>query len=77
MKHLIARTLTSLMLAVVGLTVTAPAQSMAIKVIRVNIPFEFNFGDKTFPWAITLAETMQHFRCCATRGDRPLPGHSP
>jgi hypothetical protein len=59
MKHLIARTLTSLMLVVVGLTVTAPAQSIAIKVIT---QFEFNFGDKTFPAGdYSLAETMQHF----------------
>jgi hypothetical protein len=62
MKHLIARTLTSLMLVAVGLAVTAPAQSVAIKVIKVNIPFEFNFGEKTLPAGnYSLAQTMQHF----------------
>ena len=47
MKHLIARTLTSLTLAVVGLAVTAPAQSA--ETIQASIPFEFSFGDQTFP----------------------------
>ena len=47
MPRFIARTLTLLMLAVVGMGVTASAQSS--RVTRVNIPFEFNFGDRTFP----------------------------
>ena len=46
MKYLIARTLTSLMLVVAGLTA---AQAQSTSVIKVNVPFEFNFGDRTFP----------------------------
>ena len=63
MKHLIARTLTFLVLAVAGLAVTAPAQSTsAIKLVRANIPFEFSLGDKTFPAGdYSLAQPMQHF----------------
>ena len=47
MKQLIARTLTSLMLTVMVLAVTAHAQSKPT--IKVSIPFSFAFGDKTFP----------------------------
>lgn len=58
MKHLIARTLTSLTLVVVGLTMAAQAQS---KVIKANIPFEFNFGDKIFPAGdYSLVQPLQH-----------------
>jgi hypothetical protein len=61
MKHLFARTLTFLMLVVMGLAVTAPAQSMTEKRIKANIPFEFNFGDKTFPAGeYILAQPLQH-----------------
>ena len=47
MKQIIARTLAAFVLVVVGLAATSPAQSM--HTIKVNIPFEFSFGNKTFP----------------------------
>jgi hypothetical protein len=46
MKHLFSRTLTALTLAVIGLAVAAPAQSA--HTIKVNVPFEFNFGDRMY-----------------------------
>jgi hypothetical protein len=46
MKQLIS--LTSLLLVVVWLAGTAFAQSAPL-VIKVNIPFEFNVGDQSFP----------------------------
>jgi hypothetical protein len=61
MKQLIARTLTSLMLVVVWLAATAQAQSTPL-VIKVNIPFEFNIGDQTFPaGAYSLVQPLQNF----------------
>ena len=48
MKRLIARTLTSLLLVVLWLGGAAYAQ-LTHAVIKVNIPFEFNVGNKTFP----------------------------
>ena len=60
MKQLITRTLTSLMLAVVWLATTAPAQSTPL-VIKVNIPFEFSIGDRTFPPGdYSLVQPLQH-----------------
>jgi hypothetical protein len=60
MKTLIARTLMSVMFAVVGLGATAPAQS--IQVIKVNIPFEFSFGDRSFPAGrYSLVQPRPHF----------------
>jgi hypothetical protein len=60
MKHLITRTLTSLALAVVGLAMTVPAQ--AASTIKVNIPFEFDFGKQTFPAGqYTLVQPLQHY----------------
>jgi hypothetical protein len=47
MKNLIARTFMSIMFAVMALAATSRAQS--IQVIKVNIPFEFNFGGHSFP----------------------------
>jgi len=47
MKNPIARALMSVMFAIVVLAVAAPAQS--IQVIRVKVPFEFSFGDHSFP----------------------------
>jgi hypothetical protein len=48
------------MLVVVGLAMTAPAQSAPI--IKVTIPFDFDFGKQTFPAGeYTLAQPMQHF----------------
>ena len=47
MKHLIARTVAVLTLAVLGLAVAAPAQSA--HEIKVAVPFEFNFGDRMYP----------------------------
>jgi hypothetical protein len=58
MKYLIARTLTSLMLVVVGLMA---AQAQSTSVIKVNVPFEFNFGDRTFPAGeYSLVQPRQH-----------------
>lgn len=60
MKGLIARTLASLMFAVVGLAVTAPAQSTPT--IKVSIPFEFSFGERTFAAGdYALSQPMDHF----------------
>ena len=47
MKNLVTRTLASLTLAVMGLAVAAPAQ--ATHNLKVNVPFEFQFGSQTFP----------------------------
>jgi len=60
MKQLIARTLTSLLLVVVWLAATAHAQSTSW-VIKVNIPFEFNVGDQSFPAGnYSLVQPLQH-----------------
>lgn len=59
MKQLVARTLMLLTLAVMGLTMTAQAQITSV--IKVNIPFEFNFGGRTFPAGeYSLMQPMQH-----------------
>jgi len=47
MKHLITRTLTSLALAVMGLSVAASAQ--VGQTTKATIPFDFTVGKKTFP----------------------------
>jgi hypothetical protein len=63
MKNLMARTLTTLTLAMVAFATAglASAQSTSNKLVKVHIPFEFNFGDKTFPAGdYTLAEPMQN-----------------
>jgi hypothetical protein len=60
MTRLFARTLTLFILAMLGLVATASAQSMSV--IKVNVPFEFNFGDRTFPaGTYTLVQSRQHF----------------
>ena len=49
------------MLAVAGLAVAASAQSTADKLVKVHIPFEFNFADKTFPAGdYSLTQPMQN-----------------
>lgn len=59
MKHLIARTLTVLMLVTLGMTMMAQAQSAPA--IRVNVPFEFNFGQQTFPAGnYSVSQPIQH-----------------
>lgn len=59
MKRIIAHTFTGLMLAVLGMTMTATAET--ITVIKVNIPFEFTFGDHTFPAGdYSLTQPLQH-----------------
>jgi hypothetical protein len=59
MKNLIARILAFLTLVVLGLTMTASAQSTSV--IKVNVPFEFSFADRTFPAGeYTLMQPMQH-----------------
>ena len=47
MKHLITRTLTSLMLAAMWLPLAAQAQQTSV--VKTNIPFEFSFNGRTFP----------------------------
>jgi len=47
MKKIATRILMSLTLAVAGMGVTAQAQS--VSVIKATIPFEFKFGQKTYP----------------------------
>lgn len=60
MKHLIKRTLAALLLTIVWAAGTAHAQSGTV--IKVNIPFEFSFGDKTFPaGSYSLVQPLQHF----------------
>ena len=61
MKQLIARTLTSLLLAVGFLAGTANGEATSW-VVKVNIPFEFNVGNKTFPaGSYSLVQPLQHF----------------
>ena len=70
MKHLMARTLTSLIFVVVGLAATAPAQST--RIVKANIPFEFSFGNRSFPAGeYSLVQSQQHL--LALRDPR---GHS-
>jgi hypothetical protein len=58
---LLGRTLTSLFVFVVYLAGMAYGQTSA-SVIKVNIPFEFNVGDKTFPaGSYSLIEPAQHY----------------
>jgi hypothetical protein len=60
MARLLARGLILFILAVGGLAATASAQSM--KMIKVDVPFEFNFGDHAFPaGTYTLVQARQHF----------------
>jgi hypothetical protein len=60
MKNLIARTLMSVMFVAVVLVATVPAQS--IQVLKVNIPFEFSFGDHNFPAGqYSLVQPRPHF----------------
>ena len=47
MKNLVGRTFTSLLLGVLFLGPTAHAQHIE-RVIKVNIPFEFSVGERTF-----------------------------
>jgi hypothetical protein len=59
MKRIIAHTFTGLMLAFLGMTMTAAAET--ITVIKVNVPFEFTFGDRTFPAGeYSLTQPQQH-----------------
>jgi hypothetical protein len=61
MKQLIARTLASVLLIVVSVAGMAHGQ-VTTWVIKVNIPFEFNVGDKTFPAGdYSLVRPLQHF----------------
>lgn len=47
MKQLIRHTMALLLLTIVSVAGTAYAQSGTV--IKVNVPFEFRFGDQTFP----------------------------
>jgi hypothetical protein len=59
MKHLIARTLAPLIFVVAGLPLAGQAQ--VTKAIKANIPFEFKFGDRTFPaGAYILDQPVEH-----------------
>lgn len=60
MKQLRNRILTSLLLFVVWSAATAYGQSPAV--IKVNIPFQFSVGDRSFPPGYySLVQPMQHF----------------
>ena len=60
MKSFSARTIASMLFVVAGMAVSAPAQT--IPNIRVSIPFEFSFGDKTFPAGnYALVQPTEHF----------------
>ena len=60
MKQLIKRILTSLLTIVLWGAGSAYAQSSAV--IKVNIPFEFALGDKTFPAGeYSIVQPLQHF----------------
>jgi hypothetical protein len=73
MKHLIAHTLTTLLLVMAGLAATASAQSLPNKVVKVHIPFEFNLGDKTFPAGdYSLTEPMQNLLVLRDSNDYPV-----
>jgi hypothetical protein len=57
----IARTITSLVLAVLWLGTIAYAQA-PVQVVKVHIPFEFIVGDRSFPSGdYSLAQTSQNF----------------
>jgi hypothetical protein len=59
MKNLFTRTVTLLGLMVVGLAMTAAAQSSAV--IKANIPFDFNFAGRTFPAGeYSIVQPIQH-----------------
>src|SRR5882757_10439608 len=59
MKQPMARILTSLLTIVLWIGGSAYAQSTAV--IKVNIPFEFSLGDKTFPAGnYSVVQPLQH-----------------
>jgi hypothetical protein len=61
MKQLIGRTLASVLLIVMSVAGWAHGQ-VTTWLIKVNIPFEFNVGDKTFPAGdYSLVQPLQHF----------------
>jgi hypothetical protein len=47
LKSLIARIFASILFLVMGMAVAAPTQTVSS--IKVSIPIEFSFGEKTFP----------------------------
>ena len=60
MKQLAARILTSLLTIVLCSAGSAYAQNPSV--IKVNIPFGFSLGDKTFqPGEYSLVQPLQHF----------------
>jgi hypothetical protein len=65
MKHLVARTLISILLGVLALGPTAHAQHTE-RTIKANIPFEFSVGDQTFPagnyWLVNSAPAFLQLR---------------
>ena len=59
MNRFIAQTVAGLMLALLGMTMTASAET--VKVIKVNIPFQFTFGDRTFPAGVySVTQPLQN-----------------
>jgi hypothetical protein len=67
MKQAVRHTLTALLLTIVTAAGSAFAQSGTV--IKVNIPFDFSFGDQTFPAGnYSLVQPAQHF--LALRDDR-------
>lgn len=60
MKQLIRHTLASLLLTIVGAAGTAYAQYAST--LKVNIPFDFTFGDKIFSAGdYSLTQPLQHY----------------
>lgn len=59
MKHLITRTLSVLIL--VGMGLAASSQAQYAPLVKVNVPFEFAFGDQSFPAGeYFLSQPQQH-----------------
>ena len=60
MKSFIVRIFAPMLFVVMGMAMAAPAQT--ISTIKVSIPFEFSFGDKTFPAGnYALVQPSEHF----------------
>ena len=60
MKDYIARIFASMLFVVLAMAGSAPAQT--VSTIKVSIPFEFSFGEKTFPAGnYALVQPAEHF----------------
>jgi len=71
MKQTFVRTLTVLMLALMAMGIAASAQSAPV--VKVTIPFAFNFGDQTFPaGAYTLIRPLENVMALRDSGGRVI-----